>query len=281
MLAKTRPQDYLLTKIQLREEIVLGDTYEKILMSYSPEDGPKNLEILADNYYPGHGIVSGINPSGTDVVQAYWVMGLSDNSRNRILVNKKGLVKTEAYDPSKVEDPSLIIYTAMRQGSDRIHVASNGDQTDTIVDGFNDYQSAGTSLLGRTYETDAPNYTPRITATMEIIGLGDSGAFALHSLYKIRKDPDSNRPIRTMEAGPLLPNKHRGFGQCIHTYNGDGNPLPSFDQPTFTVPILETAEETAEMLWSSLHAENRVAIAVKNISLETGESNIRIINQLD
>lgn len=239
----------------------------------------ENLDELAENPYPGRGIVQGLNWAGDMVLQAYWVMGRSENSRNRVLVVEDEIVRTEAYDPSKITDPSLIIYNAMRTFSDKhaCHVVSNGDQTDTVITGFEEGQSFATSLEDREYEPDKPNYTPRITGLVVPYRNQSPGGLAERGLSVIRKAPDSEEPIHEYYRD-VMTVEDAGFGQCVHTYLGDGSPLPSFDRPPFTVQTGDDLIDTAEMYWDSLDKDNRVALVVKGIHLATGNTDYYVIN---
>ncbi len=254
-----------------------------------------NAERLADNPYPGRGIILGNSADATKSVLAYWVMGRSSNSRNRVLVQEDDIVKTEAFDPSAMEDPSLVIYNAMREVDvwnptfntaldGRLYVVSNGDQTDTVHRdaGWKRYDIDGQgatfrqALLSRKFEPDAPNYTPRITG---MIVAETAGFAALYHYSLIKRNPTTGRPEHTFGEGDLkdIP---AGAGICLHTYRGDGNPLPSFEGSPYAMPLEEDAEATAEALWEKLDSENRVALAVKTIDKQTGEVVVRIVNQL-
>ena len=243
----------------------------------------QNLEKLADNPYPGRGIV--IGRTATDqVVQVYWVMGRSENSRNRVLERAGGdVVRTTPFDVSKVEDPSLIIYRAM----DRVfnqYVVSNGDQTDTVTEHFQQGISPNVALRTRDYEPDEPNYTPRIT--------GVTNAYTGSSLFWLTRRMDSGESMHTyfqdrsnedvIRKKPVA----RAIGRCIHTYIGDGDPLPSFQGSPYLVPVGEGAEDTAQMYWDHLNPDNRVAIVARAIPLKfPGHENdvvdYHIINQLE
>lgn len=232
-------------------------------------EAAENMETLRKNPYPGRGIVMGMSENGNHAIQIYWVMGRSENSRNRILVEENGVVRTEPFDASKVQDPNLIIYTAIREVQG-IHLVSNGDQTDSVADVISyggDFEHA---LTGRTYEPDAPNFTPRISAMY----FNSAKPFKFSS---IRKNPDgSTEPIRDLHR----PEPTNGIGYVIHTYKGDGDPLPSFDQAPYPVPLTGSLEEIAATFWDALNAANRVALAAKSIDTRTGTVDFRIINQL-
>lgn len=254
-------------------------TYE----GFQPEHLAVNQEYLQTNPYPGRGIVQGLSEDGESYLQAYWVMGRSENSRNRIfVVNADDSVSTQAYDSRKVTDPSLIIYRAMDDtvsNGESVHVVTNGHQTDGIVRSLgrafprtrhsNDFSNA---LMSWDYEPDAPNYTPRISG---YVALSGTYGFSI-----ITRDNLTGNSVRTTTHGTLdeLP---QGAGLCVHTYEGDGNPLPSFNGNPYPVPVAKTAQTTAEALWEVLDTDNRVAIVAKSIGRETGDTRLTIINQLD
>lgn len=229
-----------------------------------------NMEELRLNPYPGRGIVMGFNQEGDQAIQVYWVMGRSDNSRNRVLVRQGDVVKTEPFDISKVKDPTLIIYVAMRVVDGR-HLVSNGDQTDSVAEVIKNGGTFEEGLRARTYEPDTPNFTPRIT------GEYFPASRLPFSISIIRKNPSGDPdPIRTLQSyGP-----ERGIGRCIHTYRGDGNPLPSFDLDPYPVILRGSVNQIAQTYWNLLNPGNRVALIVKGISTTTGEVSFSIINQL-
>lgn len=238
------------------------------------ESARYNLEALSENPYPGRGIVLGLNGRGDEAQQAYWVMGRSENSRNRILAIEDDVVRTEPHDPAKVEDPSLIIYNAMRSHGD-VHIVSNGSQTDTFIGYLEEGRAFEEALEELTYEPDAPNYTPRISGFVELLKERQTRA----GLSIIRKVAVSGLPVRNyfeFDAGFL--GSTAGVGACVHTYRGDGDPLPSFKEPPYGLPMGETIDETAHTLWENLNPDNRVAIVVKGIHLATGDTLYKIIN---
>lgn len=245
----------------LRETTPTSPTEQEIL---------SNMEKLRANPYPGRGIVMGINKDGTQAVQVYWVMGRSENSRNRILVREGDLIKTKPFDDSKVQDPSLIIYTAMREVKG-IHIVSNGDQTDTVAEAISEGLSFQEGLMQRAYEPDAPNFTPRITG----IHFKNTRFFTFSI---IRRNPDgSSEPIRSL----YRPEQIRGIGNCFHTYKGDGSPLPSFDGEPYPVFLDGALDGIANTYWELLNQANRVALVAKSIDLSTGRTDYSIINQLN
>lgn len=241
------------------------------------ETAQSHLETLAENPYPGRGIVLGMNQAADMAVQVYWLMGRSEGSRNRILVEDNDTVRTELFDKSVDIDTSLIIYNAMRKHipKGKYHIVSNGDQTDTVVKGIHQWDTVEDSLSTRMYEPDAPNYTPRITGYTFLHGSETKDAD--YGLSIIRKAEDSEEAIRDNYRGPLN-EASAGLGFCVHTYLGDGDPLPSFDKAPYIVPVAETIDETAEMYWDHLDRDNRVALVVKGIKLATNEATYRIIN---
>ena len=230
-----------------------------------------NLLELATNPYPGRGIVVGIDRTGGYMVQVYWIMGRKENSRNRVFgIGDNGRLFTEAADPSKVTDPSLIFYNAMREVG-LYYVVSNGDQTDTVISalGPNTF-SLDLALRGREYEPDLPNFTPRITAVSSIA----KGRTALF-MSVLRKSPFGEGCDRfTYELTPAP-----GFGYCITTYSGDGDPLPSFSGDPVLMPLVGGIEEIANDYWVALNGENRISLAVKSIQISSGNSSIHIINK--
>lgn len=235
------------------------------------EEHVLNESALRDNSYPGRGIIMGINSAGTHFVQAYWLMGRSENSRNRILVLENDTLKAKAYDVSKVEDPSLIIYDAMAEVGNN-HIVSNGDQTTTIANSMKQSSSFEDALATRTYEPDEPNFTPRIS--------GFFGSDKSIKLSIISKDPIEDRPVRKIYE-KTLGNFKRGKGLCLHTYKGDGNPIPSFDSRPFVVGIVGSAKDIAEKFWDLLDEKNKISIAVKMIPLNNpaAKSEFYIINK--
>jgi hypothetical protein len=229
-----------------------------------------NFESLRENSYPGRGIVVGMDETGRLLVQVYWIMGRSANSRNRILESEWGELRTAAADPAKIKDPSLIIYNAMRELKD-LYLVSNGDQTDTIYQGLLAGVSFSQALNTRQYEPDAPNYTPRISA---ISSLREGVPVAELSILK-RSPFGESCDRQTFRYELFAP----GYGRCITTYDGDGDPLPSFSGEPRLMPLAGEGEEIAQMYWDALDLENRVALAVKTIDIATGTSDILIINQ--
>ena len=228
-------------------------------------------EELKSNEYPGRGIVIGRSADGKKAVTAYFIMGRSSNSRNRVFVTEGEGIRTQAFDPSKLEDPSLIIYAPVRVLG-RNTIVTNGDQTDTIYDKMAEGLTFEQSLRGREFEPDGPNYTPRISGIMHI----EDGEydFAMSILKSNNGDPSCcNRYTYTYD------NPKAGEGRFIHTYMHDGNPLPSFRGEPKEVVIEGDIDSFTEMVWTSLNPDNKVSLFVRYIDIETGEYETRIINK--
>ena len=230
---------------------------------------------LQENAYPGRGIVLGRSEDGTKAVAAYFIMGRSENSRNRIFVEEGEGIRTQAFDPSKLTDPSLIIYAPVRVLGHRT-IVTNGDQTDTVYEGMEKGLTFEQSLRSREFEPDAPNYTPRISGVMEI----ENGtySYSLSILKSNNGDPACcNRYTFSYE------NCAAGEGHFIHTYMHDGNPLPSFEGEPKLVAIPNDMEKFTNMLWNNLNPENKVSLFVRYIDIATGkyETVIKNKNQED
>ena len=216
--------------------------------------------LLRGNPYPGRGIVLGRSPDGEKAVVAYFIMGRSENSRNRVFVETPDGIRTQAFDPSKMTDPSLIIYAPVRVFGSAT-VVTNGDQTDTIREGLAAGQSFAEALRRRTFEPDKPNYTPRISGLVD-----KDGGYTLSILKSADGDPASCRRYFFEYGDPLA-----GQGHYIHTYMGDGDPLPSFEGEPEQVSIpCGGAGQLAELMWESLNEENKVSLFVRYIDLATG-----------
>ena len=226
---------------------------------------------LKENSYPGRGIIIGRSADGTKAVTAYFIMGRSENSRNRVFVTEGEGIRTEAFDPSKLVDPSLIIYAPVRVLGNKT-IVTNGDQTDTIYEGMDKQMTFEQSLRSREFEPDAPNYTPRISGIMHIEG--GKYNFAMSILKSNNGNPDScNRYTYAYE------NPAAGEGRFIHTYMHDGNPLPSFEGEPKLIAIPDDMEAFAEMLWNSLNEDNKVSLFVRYIDIATGRYETKIINK--
>ncbi len=226
---------------------------------------------LKNNEYPGRGIVIGRSDDGKKAVTAYFIMGRSSNSRNRVFVTEGEGIRTESYDPSKLEDPSLIIYAPVRVLGNKT-IVTNGDQTDTIYEGMDRQLTFEQSLRGREFEPDAPNYTPRISGIMHIEG--GKYNYAMSILKSNGGDPSCC--IRNTFA---YENPKAGEGRFIHTYMHDGNPLPSFEGEPKPVAITGDIDSFTEMVWNSLNPDNKVSLFVRYIDIQTGEYETRSVNK--
>lgn len=221
--------------------------------------------------YPGRGIVIGKSEDGTKAVTAYFIMGRSANSRNRIFVQDGEGIRTEAFDPSKLEDPSLIIYAPVRVLGEKT-IVTNGDQTDTVYDLMKEGKTFEESLRTREFEPDGPNYTPRISGLLTI--KDGSYDYAMSILKSHNGNPEQcNRYTFTYDA-PVA-----GEGHFIHTYMGDGSPLPSFEGEPTWVKISGDIDTFTNMIWSNLNEDNKVSLFVRYIDIKTGEYETRIINK--
>lgn len=226
---------------------------------------------LSATSYPGRGIVIGKSEDGTKAVTAYFIMGRSENSRNRVFVEEGEGIRTEAFDPAKLEDPSLIIYAPVRVLGNKT-IVTNGDQTDTIYDGMDKQLTFEQSLRCREFEPDAPNYTPRISGVMHIEG--GTYNYAMSILKSNNGDPSScNRYTFAYE------NPKAGEGRFIHTYMGDGNPLPTFEGEPTVVDITGDIDTFTEKVWNNLNEDNKVSLFVRFIDIATGKYETRIINK--
>ena len=228
-------------------------------------------EELKSNAYPGRGIVLGRTPDGKKAVAAYFIMGRSVNSRNRVFVETSDGIKTEAADPEKLTDPHLIIYSPVRVLGNKT-IVTNGDQTDTIYELMDRQMTFEQSLRTREYEDDAPNYTPRISGVMHL----ENGNYnyAMSILKSDDGNPDSVHRYTYGYYNPV-----DGEGHFIHTYMGDGNPLPSFEGEPKKISIPDSLEEFADTLWTSLNEENKVSLFVRYIDIESGTWESRIVNK--
>lgn len=226
---------------------------------------------LLSNVYPGRGIVIGKSKDGKKAVTAYFIMGRSENSRNRVFVEEGEGIRTEAFDPSKLSDPSLIIYAPVRVLGNRT-IVTNGDQTDTIYELMDKEQTFEAALRTREFEPDGPNYTPRISGIMHVEG--GKFDFAMSILKSNNGDPSCcNRYTFTYD------NPKAGEGRFIHTYKCNENPLPSFEGEPKVVEIPDDIDGFTNMLWKSLNEDNKVSLFVRYINIETGKYESRIINK--
>ena len=226
---------------------------------------------LKSNSYPGRGIIIGKSPDGKKAVTAYFIMGRSENSRNRVFVEDGEGIRTQAFDPSKLTDPSLIIYAPVRVLGNKT-IVTNGDQTDTIYEGMDKQLTFEQSLRSREFELDGPNYTPRISGVMHI----ENGNFnyAMSILKSNNGNPDSCNRYTFAYENPVA-----GEAHFIHTYMHDGNPLPSFEGEPKLVEAMDNMEEFADLLWNSLNEENKVSLFVRYIDIETGNYETKIVNK--
>lgn len=232
----------------------------------------KNLAAeLAGNAYPGRGIVIGKSADGKYAVTAYFIMGRSANSRNRIFVEDGAGIRTQAFDPSKLEDPSLIIYAPVRVLGNKT-IVTNGDQTDTIYELMDKQQTFEQALRTREFEPDAPNYTPRISGIMHLENGGYN--YAMSILKSNNGDPSSCNRFTFAYQNPKA-----GEGRFIHTYMGDGSPLPSFEGEPTLVGIEGSIDEFTKAVWENLNEENKVSLFVRYIEIATGNYESRIVNK--
>ncbi|MCR5294766.1 MAG: IMP cyclohydrolase [Lachnospiraceae bacterium] len=229
-------------------------------------------QILQEKTYPGRGIMLGRSADGKCAVAAYFIMGRSANSRNRIFVEDGEGIRTEAFDPSKMVDPSLIIYAPVRVLEGQT-IVTNGNQTDTIYDGLKAGQTFEQSLRCRRYEPDGPNYTPRISGLIRLLPEGNM-EYDLSILKSADGDPASDHRF-TFSYGPALP----GLGHFISTYVDDGSPIPSFEGEPVPVEVGNDPDETTELIWNSLNEANKVSLFVRYINLEDGTYETRIVNK--
>ena len=226
---------------------------------------------LKENAYPGRGIVIGRSKDGKKAVTAYFIMGRSENSRNRVFVEEGEGIRTQAFDPAKLEDPSLIIYAPVRVLGDET-IVTNGDQTDTVYEGREKGLTFEESLRSREFEPDGPNYTPRISGIMHI----DNGTYnyAMSILKSNNGNPDACNRYTFAYQNPVA-----GEAHFIHTYMGDGNPLPSFEGEPKLVGLEGDIDTFTSLVWENLNEENKVSLFVRYIDIETGKYETRIVNK--
>ena len=227
-------------------------------------------ELINGNPYVGRGIVLGKTEDGKKAVSAYFIMGRSQNSRNRVFTERDGAVFTEPHDASKVEDPSLIIYAAIRRYENKL-IVTNGDQTDTIYEGLKAGLSFSASLTSREFEPDAPNLTPRISG---MITFGE-GNFTYEMSILKSADAEGTACNRYTFSYPSL----AGLGHFIHTYVCDGNPIPTFQGEPERVATLDDIDEFTSKLWDALDADNKISLYVRYTDLESGATDSRMINK--
>ncbi len=226
---------------------------------------------LRGNSYPGRGIIIGKSADGKKAVTAYFIMGRSENSRNRVFVTEGEGIRTQAYDESKLTDPSLIIYAPVRVLGNKT-IVTNGDQTDTIYEGMDKQMTFEQTLRSREFEPDAPNYTPRISGILHI----ENGKYnyAMSILKSNNGSPDGCLRYTFAYENPTA-----GEGHFIHTYKCDGNPLPSFEGEPKLISIPDDIEDFTALLWESLNEENKVSLFVRYIDIETGTYETKIVNK--
>ncbi len=227
-------------------------------------------DILQNNTYPGRGIVVGKTPDGSCAAIAYFIMGRSENSRNRIFRQEGENVTIYPFDESKVSDPSLIIYSPIKKIGNNL-IVTNGDQTDTIYDFVKDGNSFEAALETREFEPDAPNFTPRISSMLTFNG--NDFTYKM-SILKSADEEGSSCNRYTFNYSSLA-----GLGHFIHTYNCDGNPIPTFTGEPERVEISDSIDEFAGLIWKNLNADNKISMCVKYINLSTGETQTRMINK--
>lgn len=227
--------------------------------------------LIEGNSYVGRGIIIGKSEDGTKACFAYFIMGRSVNSRNRIFVEDGEGIRTKAFDPAKLSDPSLVIYAPVRVLGNKT-IVTNGDQTDTIYECMDKQQTFEQALRSRTFEPDEPNYTPRISGILHI----ENGSYnyAMSILKSNNGSPDSCQRYTFAYENPAA-----GEGHFIHTYQGDGNPLPSFEGEPVRIGISGSIDAFTESVWNSLNEENKVSLFVRYIEIATGRYETRIVNK--
>ena len=232
-------------------------------------------KILRETSYPGRGIMIGRTADGAKAVTAYFIMGRSVNSRNRIFVEDGEGIRTEAFDPSKMEDPSLIIYAPVRVYGNKT-IVTNGDQTDTIYEGLDKQFTFEQSLRSREFEPDAPNYTPRISGVMHVEK--NRFNYAMSILKSDQGDPSS-----CLRYTFAYENPKAGEGRFISTYKGDGNPLPSFEGEPRALELdaafTENIDVFTQRVWKALNEDNKVSLFVRFIDIASGNYETRIVNK--
>lgn len=227
-------------------------------------------ELLKNNTYPGRGIVIGKSADGKNAVAAYFIMGRSVNSRNRIFTEKNGEVFTEPFDESKVQDPSLIIYAAVRQYRNHL-IVTNGNQTDTVYEGLEKGLSFTEALESREFEPDKPNFTPRISG---MLSFADGGFTYQMSILK-SIDEEGSACARYGFSYPA----RDGLGHFLHTYVQDGNPIPTFQGEPERVAIGNDIDAVTKEIWDALNADNKISLYVRFVNLETGVQENRLVNK--
>ena len=260
------PQAAQLVAKRIRDEKSMWERNSKmdIYKINTPE------ELIGGNSYVGRGIVIGKTPDASRAVIAYFIMGRSENSRNRVFAEEDGVLYTRPFDESKVADPSLIIYAAMRSFDNKL-IVTNGDQTDTIYNGLAAGKSFGEALESRRFEPDAPNLTPRISGILNF----DNNDFTYQMSILKSADAEGTACSRYLFSYPALP----GLGHFLHTYVCDGNPIPTFQGEPERMAIPDDAEEFTRRLWNCLDGNNRISLYVRTVDLKTGAVENRLINK--
>lgn len=227
-------------------------------------------ELLSTNTYPGRGIVIGKSEDGKSAVFAYFIMGRSENSRNRVFTEKDGAVYTEPHDYAKVSDPSLIIYAAIRKIGNKL-IVTNGDQTDTIYDFLAKGEDMRAALRTREFEPDSPNFTPRISGVIDF----KDGDFTYDMSILKSADAEGTACNRFFYEYSAI----AGLGHFIHTYVTDGNPIPTFQGEPERVKIPNSIDEFTDSIWANLNPDNKISLYVRYINLESGAEESRMINK--
>lgn len=228
-------------------------------------------QVLSGNTYPGRGIILGKTPDGTKATAAYFIMGRSENSRNRIFVEDGDGIRTQAYDPSKMKDPSLIIYAPVRVLGNKT-IVTNGDQTDTLYQLMDKQMTFEQALRTREFEPDAPNYTPRISGILHV----ENGTYN-YALSILKSD--NGNPAGCNRFTFAYNNPTAGEAHFIHTYKGDGNPLPSFEGEPVLVDVENEIDAYTNLLWNHLNEDNKVSLFVRYIDISSGKWETRIVNK--
>ena len=226
--------------------------------------------LLAGNRYPGRGILIGKTEDGARALAAYFIMGRSQNSRNRVFAERDGAVFTEPYDASKVQDPSLIIYAAVRQVENNL-IVTNGNQTDTIAEGLRQGLSFSRALESREFEPDAPNFTPRISGMLTFAE--DDFTYQMSILKSA--DAEGSACARYTFAYPA----RAGLAHFLHTYVCDGNPIPTFQGEPERIALGNDLDEITREIWDALDEENRISLWVRTVDLKTGRAESRLVNK--
>ena len=226
--------------------------------------------LITGNPYVGRGILIGTTPDGKQAVTAYFIMGRSENSRNRVFVERDGALYTEPFDPSRVKDPSLIIYAALRTSENKL-IVTNGDQTDTVYEGLQAGKTFSEALASRTFEPDGPNFTPRISGMLTF----GAGSFTYEMSILKSIDAEGSDCARYTFSYPAK----AGLGHFIHTYVTDGNPLPTFQGEPERVQMSDDIDAFTETLWNALDENNRISLYVRYTDLISGAVSETIVNK--